>query len=50
MAGSLLVISGPSGSGKSSIIKEVLKNNPNAIFSISTTTRELREGEKHGVN
>ncbi len=48
--GSLLVISGPSGVGKSSLIKEILKTLENVYFSISTTTRSKREGEVDGVN
>jgi guanylate kinase len=48
--GALLVISGPSGAGKSSIIRELLKQIPNAAFSVSTTTRQKREGEVDGVN
>lgn len=48
--GALLVISGPSGAGKSSIVHELLKQIPNAAFSVSTTTREKREGEIEGVN
>jgi len=50
MSGSLLILSGPSGCGKSSLVNEVLKNDDNIYFSISTTTREPREGEKEGVN
>ncbi|KFL34802.1 MULTISPECIES: guanylate kinase [unclassified Sulfurospirillum] len=50
MKGNLLVISGPSGSGKSSLMKEVLQEIPDAYFSISSTTRSIREGEKDGVN
>jgi len=50
MAGKILVISGPSGCGKSSLINEILKLEENIYFSISTTTREIREGEKEGVN
>ncbi|MDD2383915.1 MAG: guanylate kinase [Sulfurospirillaceae bacterium] len=50
MKGNILVISGPSGSGKSSLMNEVLHKFPNACFSISTTTREIREGEVDGVN
>lgn len=50
MAGTFLVISGPSGSGKSTLMNRVLKHIPNIYFSISTTTREIREGEKEGVN
>lgn len=48
--GSLLVISGPSGCGKSSLLKEVYKSIENYYFSISTTTRAPREGEKDGVD
>lgn len=50
MQGSVIVVSGPSGSGKSSLIKKVLKTMPNTYFSISTTTRNIRDGEKEGKN
>ncbi|MDR2342348.1 MAG: guanylate kinase [Campylobacteraceae bacterium] len=50
MTGSVLIVSGPSGAGKSSLVKEILNHIPNAVFSISTTTRKPREGEIHGVN
>ena len=46
----MLVLSGPSGCGKSSLINEILKEEENIYFSISTTTREIRDGEKDGVN
>lgn len=46
----LLVLSGPSGCGKSSLVNEILKKNDNIYFSISTTTRKAREGEKEGVD
>ncbi|MEA3289392.1 MAG: guanylate kinase [Campylobacterota bacterium] len=46
--GAILLISGPSGCGKSSLLKEVYKHITNYYFSISTTTRAPREGEKHG--
>ncbi len=48
--GAILVISGPSGCGKSSLLKEVYKEITNYYFSISTTTRPPREGEKNGVD
>ncbi len=48
MRGAILIISGPSGAGKSSLINEMLKVIPNTYFSISTTTRAMREGEKDG--
>lgn len=46
--GKLLVISGPSGVGKGTIVKELLKLRPNASLSISCTTRAPRQGEKDG--
>ena len=50
MKSNLLVISGPSGSGKSSLMKEVLKKITDSYFSISSTTRSIREGEVDGIN
>ncbi len=49
MAGRLLVISGPSGSGKSSIVRELL-DRLDLVFSVSATTRLPRPGERHGVH
>lgn len=47
--GLLIVVSGPSGAGKDSIINEVIKNpNINAWISISMTSRALRGKEKEG--
>ncbi|MGP2656615.1 guanylate kinase [Malaciobacter sp. WC5094] len=48
--GAILILSGPSGCGKSTLLKEVYKDIEDYYFSISTTTREPREGEKHGVD
>ena len=48
--GILVVISAPSGTGKTTICSKLLKNNPNWKFSISATTREMREGEIDGKN
>ena len=45
--GRLIVVSGPSGSGKGTILAEVLKN-PDFVYSVSATTRGPREGEVHG--
>ncbi len=50
MQGSILVLSGPSGCGKSSLVTEILKSYHDIYFSISTTTRDIREGEAEGVN
>ncbi len=44
----LFVVSAPSGSGKTTIVKAVLEKNPNLIFSISATTREKRNNETNG--
>ena len=46
----LFVISGSSGVGKGTVIKEFLKRNPEFKLSVSCTTRKPREGEIHGVN
>jgi len=46
---SLFVISGPSGSGKSSLIADVLKDLDNFEKSVSVTTRSVRRGETDGV-
>jgi guanylate kinase len=48
--GKLYIISAPSGTGKSTVIRELLKKKDNAFFSVSATTREPREGEVNGVN
>lgn len=48
--GAILIISGPSGCGKSSLLKKFYENFTNYYFSISTTTREPRAGEIHGVD
>lgn len=48
--GAMFIIEAPSGTGKSTIIKELLKNDANLKFSVSVTTRQPREGEKEGVD
>lgn len=48
--GAILIISGPSGCGKSTLLKEVYKEITDYYFSISTTTRDPREGEEDGVD
>ncbi len=50
MSGAILVLSGPSGAGKSTIIDNASNRIGEYYFSISTTTREPREGEVHGVD
>lgn len=46
--GNLLVISAPSGAGKTTILKPVLRELPNLNFSVSHTTRSPRPGEIEG--
>ena len=47
--GKLVVISGPSGAGKTSVCR-VLKEDPAVEFSVSATTRPMRAGEEDGVD
>lgn len=49
MQGRVLILSGPSGSGKSSIVRR-LRSDPRVVFSISATTRKPRAGETDGVD
>jgi len=44
----LIVITGPSGVGKGTLIKSLLQNHPELYLSISATTRKPREGEING--
>lgn len=48
--GHLVVISGPSGVGKSTVIAEVMHQRDNLVFSVSYTIRAPRAGEEDGVN
>lgn len=48
MKGLVLILSGPSGSGKSSLLNMLFSKIDNYYFSISTTTREPRENEVDG--
>lgn len=45
--GVIIVISGPSGVGKSTICKQLMKRLDNVYLSVSTTTREKKSGEQH---
>jgi guanylate kinase len=46
--GRLIVVSSPSGGGKGTLIRRVLKEVPNLGYSVSYTTRRARPGEVHG--
>jgi guanylate kinase len=48
--GMLLVISGPSGTGKGTLIEKLMKEDPSLVFSVSATTRAPRPGEIDGVH
>ncbi len=48
--GLLIVVSGPSGAGKGTICKALLKNDENIEISVSATTRKPRTGEIDGIN
>lgn len=48
--GQLIVLSGPSGVGKSTVISELLSERSDIYFSVSFTTRAPRVGEADGVN
>ena len=46
--GRLFIVSGPSGSGKDTVLAEVFKSRPELSFSISAITRPMRSGEHEG--
>ena len=48
--GVVLVLSGPSGAGKSSLINKIKDDIGDYYFSISTTTRPIRNGETEGID
>ncbi len=48
--GTILIVSGPSGVGKSTILGKVREFFPDLTFSVSCTTRQPREGEQNGVH
>ncbi|MBQ7935134.1 MAG: guanylate kinase [Clostridia bacterium] len=47
--GKLIIVSGPSGTGKGTVLAEVFRRNPNLVYSVSATTRSPRPGEQNGV-
>ena len=46
--GMIIIVSAPSGAGKTSICDSLIKSDKNIVYSISTTTRQPRKGEKNG--
>ena len=49
-AGTLYIVSAPSGAGKTTLVGALLKDMPDIKASISHTTRPMRPGEKEGIN
>ena len=50
ITGKLIVISAPSGTGKTTVVKKLLEQNTNLAASVSFTTRKIRENEKEGLD
>ena len=50
MSGKIIIFSAPSGAGKTTIAKEILKRIPELIFSVSACSRPMRNGERDGVD
>lgn len=48
--GTFFVLSGPSGSGKGTVLKEVLRKSDRIVYSVSATSRSPRAGEVDGIN
>jgi len=48
--GMLLIISGPSGTGKGTLVKKLMESDPSIGFSCSVTTRAARTGEIEGIH
>lgn len=48
--GRIIIVSGPSGVGKGTVLGEVMANDPSLRYSVSATTRPMRAGEVEGVN
>ncbi|MFP4518954.1 MAG: guanylate kinase [Oceanicaulis sp.] len=46
--GLMLVLSSPSGAGKTTLSKRLIAQNPDLVLSVSATTRKPRPGEEHG--
>jgi guanylate kinase len=45
-----VVVSGPSGAGKGTVVRELLRRRPDVVLSVSATTRPARRGERNGVD
>ncbi|MBV0933940.1 guanylate kinase [Marinobacterium weihaiense] len=50
LAGTLYILSAPSGAGKTSLVKALLQQDEQVVVSVSHTTRDMRPGEQDGVD
>lgn len=50
LAGTLYILSAPSGAGKTSLVKALLQQDPQVVVSVSHTTRAMRPGEQDGAD
>lgn len=48
--GKIFILSGPSGSGKGTVLKSAMREHPDMFLSVSATTRGPRQGEIDGVH
>ncbi len=46
--GMIIIVSAPSGAGKTTVCNALMKSDKNIVYSVSTTTRKPRKGEKNG--
>lgn len=49
-SGNLLIVSAPSGAGKTTLVRALLQRDPQVVYSVSCTTRAPRAGERDGVD
>jgi guanylate kinase len=50
VSGNLLIVSAPSGAGKTTLVRALLERDPQVVYSVSCTTRAPRAGERDGVD
>lgn len=49
-SGNLLIVSAPSGAGKTTLVRALLERDPRVVYSVSCTTRAPRPGERDGID